>query len=116
MLKDPESSLNPPFTSEGHSYFTDKKPEGDHDKSGGKKGSQASLKPNSYRNSPSISFYFGPDTKTKQKQKGNTKVTLPYNNTFFCKYSKVLRILANAMFPLGHCYLAKGWRILGEKH
>ena len=116
MLKDPESSLNPPFTREGHSYFTDNKPEGDHDKSGGKKGSQASLKPNSYRNSPSISFYFGPDTKTKQKQKGNTKVTLPCNNTFFCKYSKVLRILANAMFPLGHCYLAKGWRILGEKH
>lgn len=37
MLKDPESSLNPPFTSERHSYFIDKKPEGDHDKSGGKK-------------------------------------------------------------------------------
>jgi len=37
MLKDPESSLNPPFTSEGHSYFIDKKPEGDYDKSGGKK-------------------------------------------------------------------------------
>lgn len=37
MLKDPESSLNPPFTSEGHSYFTDKKPEGDYDNLGVKR-------------------------------------------------------------------------------
>ena len=67
MLKDPESSLNPPFTSEGHSYFTDKKPEGDNDKSGGKQGSQASLKPNSYRDSPFVSFFFGPDASLASK-------------------------------------------------
>lgn len=44
MLRDPESSLNPPLTGERHAYFIDKKEKRDHDNQRGIKGSKVSLK------------------------------------------------------------------------
>lgn len=113
----PESSLNPPFTSEGHSYFIDKKSEGDHDKSRGRKGSLVSLKPDSCRGFSLHAFLLWTwcRNKTKKKQKQNIKVTLPYNNTIVNIQRRSER-QQTPCFHLGHCNLEKGQHVPGERH